>query len=98
MVKANLVGQLNNLKKNFDDNAAAICDLESRLGKILDAETLLKVRSMKLFSCLNSEKPTPMFLNLARSSNAGSNLSCVRKQDGSQYATDAEKYLSYSHK
>jgi hypothetical protein len=38
-----------------------------------------------MFSCLNSEKPTPLFLNLARSTNAGSNLSSIRKQDGTQF-------------
>ncbi len=46
---------------------------------------------MKLFSCLNSEKPTPMFLSLARSSNAGNNLSSIRKPDGSDYRSNAEK-------
>jgi hypothetical protein len=29
-----------------------------------------KVRNMKIFDCLNSEKPTPMFLNLARRGSA----------------------------
>jgi hypothetical protein len=91
MVKATLVGQLNKLKKDFTANSSAIYETESRLGKIVDAETLLKVRSMKLFSCLNSEKPTPMFLNLARSSNAGSNLSRICKPDGSQFPSDADK-------
>jgi hypothetical protein len=46
---------------------------------------------MKLFSCLNSEKPTPMFLSLARSSNAGNNLSSIRNPDGSEYRSNAEK-------
>ncbi len=91
MVKANLVGQLNKLKKDFVGNSSAIHEIETRLSNILDAETLLKVRSMKLFSCLNSEKPTPMFLNLARTSNAGSNLSCICKPDGSPYLSDAKK-------
>ncbi len=91
MVKANLVGQLNKLKKDFVGNSSAIYEVETRLSKILDAEILLKVRSMKLFSCLNSEKPTPMFLNLARSSNAGSNLSSICKPDGSPYLSDREK-------
>ncbi len=91
LIKANLIGQLNNLKKDFNANSSAIYEIESRLGKIVDAETLLKVRSMKLFSCLNSEKPTPMFLSLARSSNAGSNLSCICRPDGSQFPSDADK-------
>jgi hypothetical protein len=46
---------------------------------------------MKLFSCLNSERPTPLFLSLARSSNKGSNLSAIRKRGGSPYLTEEEK-------
>jgi hypothetical protein len=53
------------------------------LRNILDTETLLKVRSMKLFSCLNEERPTPLFLSLARSSNKGTNLSGILNDDGS---------------
>jgi hypothetical protein len=53
--------------------------------------SLLKVKAMKLFSCLNSERPTALFLSLARSSNKGSNLSAIRKRDGSPYLTEEEK-------
>jgi hypothetical protein len=91
MEKANLIGELNNLKKDFVSNSSAIFTLESRLIKILDSQTLLKVRSMKLFSCLNSEKPTPMFLNLALSSNAGASLSSICKSDGSPYLSEDDK-------
>jgi hypothetical protein len=46
---------------------------------------------MKLFNCLNSEKPTPIFLNLARTSNSGKSLSVINKPDGSSYANDVDR-------
>ncbi len=61
------------------------------MKSILDKETLLKVRAMKLFRCLNGERPTTVFLSLARSSNKNTNLSCICKSDGSPYDSYAEK-------
>ncbi len=89
--KSLIVSQLNTLRKEYDSNATQIAVLENRLKNILDTETLLKVRSMKLFSCLNDERPTPLFLSLARSSNKSTNLSLIRKDDGSCYSSESEK-------
>ncbi len=89
--KSTIITKLNRLKADYITNSEAITRLESQLNAIIDAETLLKVRSMKLFSCLNAEKPTPIFLSLARSSNAGTNLSCICKDDGSPYSTPEAK-------
>jgi hypothetical protein len=89
--KALIVSQLNILRKDYGNNSDSIAELENRLKHILDTETLLKVRSMKLFSCLNDECPTPLFLSLARSSNKSINLSLIQKDDGSRYPTEDEK-------
>jgi hypothetical protein len=89
--KSTIITRLNKLKADYITNSEAISMLETQLNAIIDAETLLKVRSMKLFSCLNAEKPTPIFLSLARSSNAGTNLSCICKDDGSPYSTPEAK-------
>jgi exonuclease III len=89
--KSLIVSQLNSLRKEYENNSAQIAVLENRLKNILDTETLLKVRSMKLFSCLNDERPTPLFLSLARSSNISTNLSLIRKDDGSCYSSETEK-------
>jgi hypothetical protein len=75
--KATIISRLNFLKSDYVNSQLEIDSLETRLNGILDAETLLKVRSMKLFSCLNSEKPAPIFLSLARSSSKGNNLSHI---------------------
>jgi hypothetical protein len=89
--KSLIVSQLNNLCKEYENNSAQIAELENRLKNTLDTETLLKVRSMKHFSCLNDERPTPLFLSLARSSNKSTNLSLIRKDDGSCYSSETEK-------
>jgi hypothetical protein len=89
--KSLIVSQLKELRKEYDINVTQITLLENRLKNILDTETLLKVRSMKLFSCLNDERPTPLFLSLARSSNKSTNLSLIRKDDGSCYSSESEK-------
>jgi hypothetical protein len=86
-----IISRLNMLKVDFDINSSEICRLEEELKALLDKETLLKVKSMKLFSCLNNERPTPLFLSLARASSKGTNLSAVCKKDGSPYLTEEDK-------
>jgi hypothetical protein len=84
------VRDLNRLKTDYNGNFEQIIKLESVYNNIVDSEILLKVRSTKIFSCLNSEKPTPIFLGLARSSNSASKLNNIQRPDGSPFATDAE--------
>jgi hypothetical protein len=89
--KASIILRLNSLKSDYINNLAEITGLETRLNGILDVETLLKVRSMKLFSCLNSEKPTPISLSLARSSSRENNLSHINKQNGIPFSSNVNK-------
>ncbi len=70
---------LNTLKTNYHENFEQITNLEATLNNLIDAEILLKVRSIQIFSCLNSEKPTPIFLGLARSSNVSVKGNVQRK-------------------
>jgi hypothetical protein len=67
--KGILMKEITMLRANFAANAELIFEKEKRLSEILDGETLAKVKSMKIFDCLSSEKPTPMFLSLAKVSN-----------------------------
>jgi hypothetical protein len=46
---------------------------------------------MKLFSCLNSEKPTPIFLSLARSSNSSSKLENILDDSGMPFSSDCAR-------
>jgi hypothetical protein len=65
--------------------------LEDKLNGIVNDETLLKVKSMKLFSSLNSEKPTPIFLSLARTSNSSASLKSITEVNGIHINQDSER-------
>jgi hypothetical protein len=64
MEKSSIITLLNKLKVDYIANTDAISKLEGQLNAIIDAETLLKVKSMKLFSCLNAENLPLFFLAL----------------------------------
>jgi hypothetical protein len=89
--KSLLIKKINFLRKDFAVNFDEIISAEAKLNSILDSELIAKVKTMKLFNCLNSEKPTPIFLNLARTSNSGKSLSVINKPDGSNYVNDADR-------
>jgi hypothetical protein len=40
---------------------------------------------MKIFECLNAEKPTPMFLNLAKKNRTNQKLECIKNTDGTPF-------------
>jgi hypothetical protein len=68
-----------------------ITDCENKLNDLVNTEVMAKVKQMKIFSCLNSEKPTPVFLNLARTSNVDSKLNAITKPDGSPFESNADR-------
>ncbi len=96
--QSRLVQQINTLKDNYIGNQDDIASLELELNSIVNSEVLLKVRSMKLFSRLNSEKPTPIFLSLARAGNSSSRLDNILDDDGTPFVSDdirIENIVSY---
>jgi hypothetical protein len=64
--KSQIIKDLNELKKNYEENMNEIFNLENVLNELVQKNIQAKVKSMKIFECLNAEKPTPMFLNLAK--------------------------------
>jgi hypothetical protein len=89
--KSLLISELNRLRLNYSANQDLIYELENELNAITDAEVLLKVRSMQIFSCLNNERPTPIFLSLARSNSSNNKMSNIRQDDGTPYASDVDR-------
>jgi hypothetical protein len=86
--KAILMKEIMTLRTNFAANAELIFEKEKRLSEIMDGETLAKVKSMKIFDCLSSEKPTLMFLSLAKVSNNDKKISSICSDDGTPFADD----------
>jgi hypothetical protein len=89
--KSKLIIDLNELKANYDENANEILTLENILNDIVHRNVQAKVTTMKIFECLNAEKPTPMFLNLAKKSKSNQKLENIKKPDGMPFASEPER-------
>ncbi len=59
--------------------------MESELLEIIDKDIMEK---LKIFECLNAEKPTPLFMSLARRRSTAKKLSAINKDDGYLYNMD----------
>jgi hypothetical protein len=89
--KSILVTKINRLRNDYNLNLEEIIATKSKLNNILNTELVAKVTSMKLLNCLNSEKPTPIFLSLARSTGSSKNLAAIHKPDGTPYSSDQDR-------
>jgi hypothetical protein len=90
-----LESKINMLKMNFDHNFDEIFNLERKVGKIKDEELRVKLRDLKIFECLNAEKASPHFLNIAKKSNKESSISNISKDDGTAFIDEnsREKHI-----
>jgi hypothetical protein len=82
---------LNELKTNYDLNCNEIFNLENELNELVQKNLQAKIKTMKIFSCLNAEKPTPMFLNLATTTKANHKLENIKKADGTPFPNKTER-------
>ena len=87
--KAALNSQINSLRDDFQINSTRISELQAELNAMVDLEVREKIKSMKIFEGLHSEKPSPMFLCLAKSRNNGK-LSQLRRDNGENFASSEE--------
>jgi hypothetical protein len=86
-----LIKNISHLIRDFNANSDLILEKEKALSDIIDQEITAKVRNMKIFDCLNFEKPSPMFLNLARVSNSNKKLSAICKPTGEPCKSDLQR-------
>jgi len=85
--KTTLSRRLTELKGDFQINGEAIAEIELELNRLIDAELTERIKSMKLFECLNSEKPTTMFLSLAKKKNS-SKLKKIKDDNGLDFTSE----------
>jgi len=85
--KATLSRQLTELKGDFNINHAEVSNVENELNRLIDEELGERIKAMKLFEGLNSEKPNTMFLSLAKKANI-SKLSVIRDNNGRTFDSD----------
>ena len=89
--KALLTKQINTLRASFLVNAAQISDLQSELNAILEKEIKEKISSIKLFEGLNSEKPRPIFLSLAKKTSKTDSLARITNSNGDTFNSPGER-------
>jgi len=58
---------------------------------LVEGELREKIKAMKLFEGLHSEKPNSLFLSLAKNSNKGESLNKIRKPCGSDFESGEER-------
>ena len=88
--KTALIVRINSLRDNFIINSGTVSDLQAELNEVIEAEIREKIKAMKLFEGLHSEKPSPIFLSLARNKNKG-NLDNIKDDIGAAFKTDQER-------
>ena len=86
--KSQLVGQINLLQCDFLINSQRISELQTELNELVNSEIIEKVKAVKLFEGLHSEKPSPLFLSLARNRNAGK-MSQINDANDQKFSSDA---------
>jgi hypothetical protein len=67
--------------QNFDE----LTDLESFLNKAVDRELRHELEKLSGFEAVNSEKITPYFLGLAKSSKSEAKMEDIRNNDGNPF-------------
>jgi len=85
-----LTVNINRLRDNFAENHQLICDLETELNGIIEANVSKKVTNLKLFEGLHSEKPNSLFLSLAKKRNTGK-LSNIKRDNGTNFSNNEER-------
>jgi hypothetical protein len=65
--------------------------LEQELNRLVESDISNKTESLKIFENLNSEKPTPLFLNLTKNRSCAA-LEGIRNPDGSVFTNETERH------
>ena len=83
--KNRIIKRINMLRDDFLINSAPIAELESELNGIVEANLQLRVKNMKIFEHLNNEKPTGLFLSLAKKNSGGESQNKIRNVDNTPF-------------
>jgi len=83
--------KLEELKKNFDRNFDEIFKIEKKLEKIRDEDLKDKLRDLKIFECLNAERSSPHFLNIAKKSKKEDSVENIKDENGMEFINDAAR-------
>ena len=82
---------LGTLKVDFEENFVRIFKLEKEIGKIRDENLRDKLKNLKIFECLNAEKASPHFLNIAKKTKSGPILEDIKKNNGEEFMNKEQR-------
>jgi exonuclease III len=89
--KVNLLTKtLNRLKLGYLDNFQEIFDVEKDLNAISEKRLKEKIQQIKMYECLHDEKPSPLFLTLAKKRN-GEKLRQIKDDFGNELPDDTSR-------
>jgi len=83
--------KLEDLKRNFDINFDEIFKIEKKLAKIRDEELRDKLMDLKIFECLNAERSSPHFLDIAKKSKKESSIENIKDDDGNDFVDETAR-------
>jgi exonuclease III len=85
------VSELTSLKKNYRQNDERIRLVEKKLNDIADADLRLELEQYDIFEHVSSEKMSPKFLDLAKSSKVDATLDDIKNPEGNEFGTGTER-------
>jgi hypothetical protein len=90
-VQIKLRSEINIEKNSLLPDLSKIKDLEKNLQKIVDNELRMEVENSPLYEFIHNEKITPEFLKLAKACKAEAKISDIKKPDGTEFNSNAER-------
>jgi len=83
--------KLEQLKLNYTVNYDAISVLEKQLQNIRNEELKGKLKNLKVFECLNAEKASPHFLNIAKKTKTDDSTDIICDENGLPFANSEKR-------
>jgi hypothetical protein len=86
-----LKDKIERLKKDFNANTDEIHELECKLNVRIDLHMRSELEKHHLFDILNNERISPVFLKLAKSNNAGAQMTDIRRDNGEAFERENDR-------
>jgi hypothetical protein len=83
--------KLETLKKDFNARCDEIFLLERQIQKIRETDLKEKLKSLKIFECINAERANPHFLNIAKKTKSDETTGSIQKDNGDEFESEKER-------
>ncbi len=79
------------LRRNYEQNFENIFRLEKDIEKVRERDLKVKLKNLKIFECLNAEKASPHFLNIAKKTCSEATPNDIKDENGNDFPSDEER-------